>query len=487
MSEAECPVRPGDVVAGKYRVDRTLGSGGMGVVVAATQIELDRWVALKFLLPKVLERPRLVARFSREARAAASLQSEHVARVIDVGALEGGEPYIVMEYLEGEDLSHVLARRGPLPCDEAVGYVLEACEAVAEAHAHGIVHRDLKPANLFLATRATGAPVIKVLDFGLSKFAGEENVTSASTLLGSPLYMSPEQLWSATAADARSDIWSLGVVLYELLTAHAPFLADGMPELIATILHKAPRPIENERPEVPAGLRAAVHRCLEKEPSLRFADTGELAKALAEFGPPWAGRCVERVSHVLDAGAATAPGERAQPVGFAKTLPAITPSRAAIAAQSVAGSSRTIRPSVPGSTTLVSGQPSRSRAVRPWLFGAIGALTIGAAAGVVRLPRRAPAGGAQSGERPSPTSPASGWKARLESTEPQETTEAHVADTAPPAPSPTILASPEPSIPKRTPKKIPKLASSGGDAPPAVTAPPSASPRESPLNRLKAM
>ena len=174
MSEAECPVRPGDVVAGKYRVDRTLGVGGMGVVVAATQIELDRRVALKFLLPKVLERPRLVARFSREARAAASLQSEHVARVIDVGTLESGGPYIVMEYLEGEDLSHVLARRGPLPSDEAVGYVLEACEAVAEAHAHGIVHRDLKPANLFLATRATGAPVIKVLDFGLSKFAGEE-------------------------------------------------------------------------------------------------------------------------------------------------------------------------------------------------------------------------------------------------------------------------------------------------------------------------
>ncbi len=446
--DAERPVRQGDLIAGKYRVDRVLGAGGMGVVVAATQVALDRAVALKFLRPRVLERPDHVARFAREARAAAKLESEHVTRVLEVGALEGGQPYIVMEYLEGEDLSQVLARRGPLPCDEAVGYVLEACEAVAEAHAHGIVHRDLKPANLFLATRATGAPVIKVLDFGLSKFAGEEKVTSASTLLGSPLYMSPEQLWSATAADSRSDIWSLGVVLYELLTAHAPFSSDRMPELIAAILHKSPRPIEEERPEVPAGLRAVIHRCLEKEPSLRFADTGELAQALAEFGPP---------STAL--------------------------SRPSIAAESVAGSSRTIGPLVPGSTTLVSGQPSRrGKALRPWLFGTIGVLAIGAVVGVVGLPR-----GVQGGaESPSPTSPASAGKTGLESSEAHEPARPRVADTAPPS-SPTILAPPDTPIPRRTPKKTPKVASSGGDAPPAVTATPSASPPEDPLNRLKPM
>ena len=296
----------------------------------------------------------------------------------------------------------------------------------------------------------------------------------------------PSSCGPPRAVDARSDIWSLGVVLYELLTAHAPFLSDGMPELIAAILHKAPRSIEDERPEVPAGLRAAVHRCLEKEPSMRFADTGELAKALAEFGPPWAGRCVERVSHVLDPGVAAAAGPRTRLAAFAKTLPAIAPSRPSIVAESVAGSSRTIRPWGPGSSTLVSGQPSSGRkALRPWLLGAIGVLAIGTVAGVVDLPRGEPKGDAQ---RPSPTSPTSGGGAELESPEPHEPAEPRVADKAPPTPAPssTVLAPSDTPLPKRTPK-TPKLASSGGDAPRAITAAPSASPLGDPLNRLKPM
>jgi serine/threonine-protein kinase len=300
--ERICPVSPGDIVAGKYRVDRMLGSGGMGVVVAATQTELDRPVALKFLLPEILAHPDLVARFAREARVAAKLQSEHAARVLDVGALDEDGPYIVMEFLDGEDLAWLLAQRGPLPFREAVGYVLEAAEAVAEAHALGIVHRDIKPANLFLAKRTSGPSIIKVLDFGLSKFsdlAGAENVTSATGLFGTPAYMSPEQLWSARNADGRSDIWSLGVVLYELLTAHSPFPHERMPELIAGILNRPVTPIDRRQTDVPHGLEAIVVRCMEKNPAERFENIAHLARALAPFGPPWSERSAERIAHTL--------------------------------------------------------------------------------------------------------------------------------------------------------------------------------------------
>jgi serine/threonine-protein kinase len=255
----------------------------MGIVVAATQVELDRPVALKFLLPRVLERPDLAARFSREARAAAKLQSEHVARVLDVGALKDGSPYMVMEYLDGQDLGKLVKDRGPLPVEEVVRYLLEAGEAVAEAHSLGIVHRDLKPSNLFLAKRGGGTSSVKVLDFGLSKFTveGDPQLTSDSSILGSPLYMPPEQLLSARRVDPRSDIWSLGVVLYELLTAHPPFRSDRMPELITDILHSAPRPIERWRSDLPPHLVQVVRRCLEKDPVKRFESVAEMATALA--------------------------------------------------------------------------------------------------------------------------------------------------------------------------------------------------------------
>jgi tRNA A-37 threonylcarbamoyl transferase component Bud32 len=278
------PVEPGTIVAGKYRVDRTLGAGGMGVVLAATQQELDRPVALKFLLPKAMARPDIVARFSREARAAAKIQSEHVARVLDVGALDDGTPFIVMEYLEGEDLATLLRARGPLPCSQAVRYVREACEALAQAHALGIVHRDLKPSNLFLARRPGGRPVVKVVDFGISKFnENEPQQTSDSTLLGSPAYMSPEQLLSARSVDARSDLWALGVVLYELLTGARPFHRERVVEVVADVLHNAPPAVQSLRPDVPPELAGVIHRCLEKQPDRRFPDAGSLLVALAPF------------------------------------------------------------------------------------------------------------------------------------------------------------------------------------------------------------
>src|SRR5512132_1665322 len=204
----------GEVLAGKYRVERILGKGGMGVVVAAMHLQLGQRVAIKSLLEDATQ--ETVSRFIREARAAVRLKSEHTARVLDVGDLPDGAPYMVMEYLDGNDLSHLLRSGGALPTADAVLYVLHACEAMAEAHSIGIIHRDLKPANLFLTRGADGAPTIKVLDFGISKLMheqqGEDEVqlTRTSALLGSPLYMSPEQLRSAREATVQSDIWSLG-------------------------------------------------------------------------------------------------------------------------------------------------------------------------------------------------------------------------------------------------------------------------------------
>jgi serine/threonine-protein kinase len=293
---------PGDLVAGKYRVDRVLGAGGMGVVVAATHEQLDQRVALKFLQASVALRVEIVQRFLREARAAVKIHSEHVARVLDVGTLENGVPFMVMEYLDGEDLSRVIAARGSLPVQETVGYVLEACEAVAEAHSLGIVHRDLKPANLFLARRPTGKPVVKVLDFGISKVSSNvrnDAITKTSSIMGSPGYMSPEQMVDAKSVDFRSDVWSFGVVLYEMLSGRLPFAGDTMPELVAAILQKTPTPLGSLRADVPVGLQVVVDRCLRKEVAGRYENIADLARALAPFGPPRGEQSVERIEAVL--------------------------------------------------------------------------------------------------------------------------------------------------------------------------------------------
>ncbi len=224
---ARIGVAPGEVLAGKYRVDRVLGAGGMGVVVAAHHVHLDERVALKFLLPDALRSPEAVARFVREARAAVKIKSEHVARVTDVGHLENGAPYIVMEYLEGVDLSAWLRQNGPMPIPQAVDFVLQACEAIADAHVLGIVHRDLKPSNLFCIRRTDGQSSIKVLDFGISKILNpgtpRPDMTATSALIGSPLYMSPEQMSLSKGVDVRTDIWSLGIILFELITGRTPF------------------------------------------------------------------------------------------------------------------------------------------------------------------------------------------------------------------------------------------------------------------------
>ena len=238
------PVSPGDVLAGKYRVERVIGAGGMGVVVQATHLELDERVAMKFLLPHAIENAEAATRFVREARAAVKIKSEHVARVTDVGRLENGAPYIVMEFLQGSDLAAVL-QNGPLSIEDAVDFVLQASDAMAEAHAANIVHRDLKPSNLFMSLRSDGTPLIKVLDFGISKVnvpdTSDAGLTRTTAIMGSPFYMSPEQMRSSKDVDHRTDIWALGVILYELLTGTQPFNGETLPQLVLVFLIIASR------------------------------------------------------------------------------------------------------------------------------------------------------------------------------------------------------------------------------------------------------
>jgi serine/threonine-protein kinase len=299
------PVAEGTVLAGKYRVDRILGEGGMGVVVAATDIQLERRVAIKFLLPDYAKHHEATERFLREARAAVKIQSEHVARVIDVGTMESGAPYMVMEYLEGRDLAALIDDRRQIPVEEAIAYVLEACDAIAEAHSVGIVHRDLKPANLFLTKQPDGSVRIKVLDFGISKAlmtAGtgiDPSLTRTSSMMGSPLYMSPEQMKSAKNVDPRTDVWALGVIAYELLTGEPPFYAESIPELSAKVLLEEPKPIRSYRPDVPEALEAVVKHALAKDTAARFSTVADLAGALSSFGPARTRANVERAARVL--------------------------------------------------------------------------------------------------------------------------------------------------------------------------------------------
>ena len=271
------------MLAGKFRVDRVLGRGGMGIVLAATHLNLQQRVALKLLLPDLVANRDVVERFLREARASAQLRGEHVCRVSDVGTLDNGAPYIVMELLEGRDLASIVSANGPLPVPVACQYVLHACVGVAEAHALGIVHRDLKPANLFLTSRPDGSPLIKVLDFGIAKAQRDTNfsLTNTTTVLGSPGYMSPEQLRSTKDADRRSDIWSLGVILYELVSGKPPFSASSITELALRI---AMDPVPPLLVRMPDGFETIVMRCLAKEPDDRYPDLANLAHALAAYG-----------------------------------------------------------------------------------------------------------------------------------------------------------------------------------------------------------
>lgn len=294
------PVKNGDVFAGKYVVDRVIGSGAMGVVVVATHTQLHEQVVLKFLRHDVAQRADVVARFLREARSAVRIRNEHVARIIDIGTTESGLPYIVMEYLEGCDLRELLRVRGPLPIGDAADYVAQACLAMVEAHAAGVVHRDLKPSNLFLTRRSDGSPLVKVLDFGISKVITESSdqtdITSTHGILGSPIYISPEQAKCARMVDARADVWSLGVILHHLLTGRPPFLGDTITEVLSAILFSAPTRLTEARSDAPIELEAVILKCLSKDVEQRTPSVAKLAEALEPWTQPESRLAIARIS-----------------------------------------------------------------------------------------------------------------------------------------------------------------------------------------------
>ncbi|MBI5536944.1 MAG: serine/threonine protein kinase [Deltaproteobacteria bacterium] len=296
--------RKGDKIAGRYRVESLVGLGGMGAVLSAMHVDLKQRVAVKVMLPQGARHRMAVVRFLREARAASAIQSEHVVRIFDVGKLKSGLPYLVMEYLSGASLSDVIEKTGPVPIIDGVHYVLQACEAVAQAHAVGIVHRDLKPSNLFLTRRSDGSPLVKVLDFGISKAEWmidpgmNPALTATADLVGTPTYMSPEQVRSAKNVDWRTDIWSMGAVLYELITGKPPFWADTLPALAAMIVSDPIVPPSQRLAGLPTALDAILLRCMSKDPAERPQTIPQLAREIEPFAPPSAAYLIERISRV---------------------------------------------------------------------------------------------------------------------------------------------------------------------------------------------
>jgi eukaryotic-like serine/threonine-protein kinase len=296
--EEDVPV--GEVLADKYRVERVLGSGGMGVVVRVVQVGGEEAFALKLLRPSVARDPVASKRFLREASAAGRIQNPHVVKIVDVGELASGAPYLVMEYLEGTTLEKLLAGGKRLPAEQTCSFALQVAEGLAAAHATGVLHRDIKPANLHLVTGSDGLDVVKIADFGVSKILDPEgpdgpHLTRTQTAIGSPHYMSPEQMRSARSADFRADQWSLGAVVYRMASGNLPFDAKSLPRLCVQVLQGDFMPLATRCPELPAELATAVERCLRLSPDERFPDIAAFAEALAPFagpnGPDSAKRC----------------------------------------------------------------------------------------------------------------------------------------------------------------------------------------------------
>jgi tRNA A-37 threonylcarbamoyl transferase component Bud32 len=456
VQPAQPAVQIGDVLASKYRVERILGHGGMGVVVAARHEQLGFLVALKFMLPGFGTAGVPTQRFLREARAAGSLHGEHVARVTDFGTLESGAPYIVMEFLQGTDLQGVLDRVGPLPVHEAAEYLRQACKGMAEAHALGIVHRDLKPQNLFLTKRPDGTPLVKVLDFGISKLVGHDasmSVTSSTEMMGSPLYMAPEQVRSSKNVDSRADIYSLGVILYQLVTGRVPIEAETLGELFEQMFTQPMQPPSTHRPDLPAEFDSLIMRCLAKNPDERLATVTELEAALAPFIEP--ARSLR---------------------GFAAT-PMNESGAAAVAAVAIAAPAVS-QPRALGPTTnapaVSERQVPRARRRLPVLVGAgaaIAVLVVGGASALLLHSRTAPAVGATV----APTVAAS---ATPPAPEPAPTPSATLGPSDTPAPS----ASEAPSASSVAAAAVSASPTASGSAVPArkrPASPSTASPRPS--------
>ncbi|MEA2752770.1 MAG: eukaryotic-like serine/threonine-protein kinase [Myxococcales bacterium] len=328
VAGAQEAVKVGSVIGDKYRVEQELGRGGFGVVVRARHLAIDQLVAIKVLtVGEDSAWKEDAARFKREGQATAALRSEHVVRILDVDFLPGGSPYMVMEHLEGETLHVALHTRGPLSIGEAVDHMVQVLAALAEAHAAGIVHRDLKPANVFITRGAGGTMVAKVLDFGVSKVAAHSGIgapagmpasasqpiTKTGAVIGTVAYMAPEQMLDAKRVDARADLWSVGVMLFELLTKKLPFGLPSDPGIVTTMLTQPPLSLGALRADVPPKLEKAIMRCLEKLPQKRYATASAVAAALEPFTTPRARAALDALRRAGRPSGAAAPIEKAAP------------------------------------------------------------------------------------------------------------------------------------------------------------------------------
>jgi serine/threonine protein kinase len=309
MAGFRVPSRPreedvpaGEILAGKYRALRVIGSGAMGVVVQVAALATGEIAALKFLRPSVVRHPSAAARFLRETEVSRKIKSPHAVAISDVGTLASGSPYMVMEYLEGINLEQLLFGDALLPLDRACDLALQAALGLAAAHAVGVIHRDVKPANLFLTRGPDGAELLKILDFGISKVLDLEpgqQLTRTQTSIGSPQYMSPEQMRSARSVDFRTDQWALGVVLYRMATGQLPFQADTLPRLCGMVLEANFLPVAVVRPELPPDFAATVERCFRRRPDERFADMAALAEAFVPFAGPDGAESARRCREIL--------------------------------------------------------------------------------------------------------------------------------------------------------------------------------------------
>ncbi|MGK3988199.1 protein kinase [Sorangium sp. So ce136] len=285
----------GTVIDGKYRIAKLLGEGAMGSVYEAEHTATGRRCAIKVISSLDLTRdPRIVQRFQREARAAGSIDTQHITQVLDAGVdRETKLPFLAMEFLAGEDLQHLLLRNGPLAPHVALRIAVHCCLGLQKAHDAGVVHRDIKPHNLFLARRDAGEIIIKLLDFGIAKVKMDQandtegaDLTKTGSLVGSPLYMSPEQAVGQREIDHRTDIWSLGAVLYQALSGRTPFHdIKALGQLILSICSTPVPPLQDFAPWVPAEIAAVVHRCLQQEPARRFQNAQEMLATLRPMLP----------------------------------------------------------------------------------------------------------------------------------------------------------------------------------------------------------
>jgi len=496
------PVPIGSLVAGKYRVDGVLGRGGMGVVVAATDLGLERKVAIKFV---ERQDEQAAARFLREARAAARVDSEHVTRVFEVG-LEQKAPFIVMERLEGQDLAALIAK-GPVSGAVAAGYGLQVCEALAQAHAARIVHRDLKPENLFLHTRSDGGRMIKVLDFGISKSLEGTVLTQSQAIVGTPQYLAPEQIEHPERVDPRTDIWALGVVLYELTSGERPFRGGSMAELCMNILAVQPAPLGSKVRGLPAGLERAVQRCLSKPMDERFANVAELARELAAVSDTDSALLLSTIERAAQQRAPTpdgAPGEAARS-GDAAALArdGALPADPALAGTPVADTVRSAFGERPVGTVTRRGSGAFAAAATLALAAAVwwsargrpetaaeltaeSALAGTAAPGTATAPVAAPTATAPVGTGASPVAPATAAlptpaSAPAVSSAPSGSDSPAPAPTG--APAPTEKATPTSAKPaERTPRTRPATTppAARGEVPVAPTNPAAPAPAASP-------